>query len=230
MPNKLIIALDFNNRNEALTLIDKLDPAFCALKVGSEMFTLFGSTFIKQLINKQFKLFLDLKFFDIPNTVARACKACADLGVWMINVHAMGGINMMCAAREAIESFGANRPLLVAVTVLTSFDQDELACIGVNHSLQNQVSLLAKLTKDSGLDGVVSSALEVKLIKEKCGAEFIAVTPGIRLPENKQDDQNRIVTPHQAISQGSDYLVIGRPVTQALDPAAVVQKILLDIY
>jgi len=229
MTVKLIVALDFDNQNSALNLIDKLDPQYCALKVGSEMFTHFGTEFVRSLVSRSFKVFLDLKFHDIPNTVANACKACADLGVWMINVHAQGGMKMMQAARKAVETYGNDRPLLIAVTVLTSFTEDELRSIGVHHSVMDQVKSLASLAKEAGLDGVVSSAHEVKTIKNHCGSDFVTVTPGIRLSDNPKDDQSRIMTPQQAILEGSDYLVIGRPITQAADPASVVSAILRDI-
>ncbi|CEG56793.1 orotidine-5'-phosphate decarboxylase [Legionella fallonii] len=229
MTSKLIVALDFDNQDDALNLIDKLDPTHCALKVGSEMFTLFGTNFVKSLINRQFKVFLDLKFHDIPNTVAKACKACAELGVWMINVHALGGLTMMKAAKEAIKEYGSHKPLLIAVTVLTSFKEEELAGLGINCSIEKQVKHLASLARDAGLDGVVSSAHEVKTIKQICGTEFLTITPGIRLSSNSKDDQSRVMTPRQAVNEGSDYLVVGRPITQALNPAIVVAEILNEI-
>ncbi|MBI2786306.1 MAG: orotidine-5'-phosphate decarboxylase, partial [Legionella longbeachae] len=226
MSSKLIVALDFNNELAVLNLVDKLDPKSCALKVGSELFTLFGTNFVKQLIAKQFKVFLDLKFHDIPNTVAKACKAGADLGVWMMNVHATGGLKMMEAARQAIESYGSSKPILIAVTVLTSFDQAQLTSIGINIPVIDQVKKLAILTRESGLDGVVSSAQEVKIIKQECGSQFITVTPGIRLASDAKNDQSRVMTPQQAISEGSDYLVVGRPITQSPHPEKVVDEIL----
>ncbi|KGP64447.1 orotidine 5'-phosphate decarboxylase [Legionella norrlandica] len=229
MTPKLIVALDFDNQQEALNLVDKLDPVHCALKVGSELFTLLGPQFVKQLINRQFKVFLDLKFHDIPNTVAKACHAAAELGVWMVNVHALGGIKMMQAAKNALEPYGHDSPLLIAVTVLTSFEENELARIGINNSLLDEVKSLAILAKDAGLHGVVSSAHEVKMIKEKCGKDFITVTPGIRLPNNLKDDQSRIMTPQQAVMEGSDFLVIGRPITQASNPSEIVSAILNDL-
>lgn len=229
MDSKLIVALDFENLNDALHLVDKVDPSSCALKVGSEMFTLFGTNFVKYLISRQFKVFLDLKFHDIPNTVAQACQACAELGVWLINVHALGGIRMMDAARKALEQYGSDKPLLIAVTVLTSFTQEELTGIGINHPVIEQVKNLALLASEAGLDGVVSSAHEVQAIKQSCGNKFITVTPGIRLSDNSKDDQSRIMTPLQAIKEGSDYLVIGRPITQASNPAGVISEILSEI-
>ncbi|KTD41177.1 orotidine-5'-phosphate decarboxylase [Legionella parisiensis] len=229
MTPKLIVALDFDNEHDALNLVERFDPERCALKVGSELFTLLGTNFVKQLIKRQFKVFLDLKFHDIPNTVAKACKAGAELGVWMMNVHASGGMSMMQAARKAIDSYGTNRPLLIAVTVLTSFDQVELTSIGVDVPVINQVKNLAILTKESGLDGVVCSAQEVKIIKSACNDQFITVTPGIRLTSNSNDDQSRVMTPKQAIAEGSDFLVVGRPITQATNPELVVDEILSSI-
>ncbi len=227
MSSKLIVALDFSNKNDALDLIDKLDPGLCALKIGSEMFTLWGPVFVTQLINKGFKIFLDLKFHDIPNTVARACKASADLGVWMLNVHASGGLEMMDAAVKALEPYKKDKPILIAVTVLTSFKEENLLNIGINKSLTVQVEDLAQLAKKAGLDGVVCSALEVKKIKHLCGNNFLTVTPGIRLPGNALNDQSRIMTPKQASEEGSDYLVIGRPITNAINPHETINEILL---
>ncbi|MCL5272646.1 MAG: orotidine-5'-phosphate decarboxylase [Gammaproteobacteria bacterium] len=229
MKSKLIVALDFDTENDALHLVDSIDPQSCGLKVGSEMFTLFGTNFVKQLVSRQFKVFLDLKFHDIPNTVAQACKAAADLGVWMMNVHALGGFKMMKAACEALELYGEDRPVLIAVTVLTSFSESDLINIGINKNLMEQVKMLARLAKSAGLNGVVSSAHEVKTIKSECGADFITVTPGIRLISDAKDDQTRIMTPKQAISEGSDYLVIGRPITQTSNPSKVIKEILSDI-
>lgn len=229
MAPKLIVALDFDNQDDAFNLIDKLDPQHCSLKVGSEMFTLFGTSFVKRLIDRQYKVFLDLKFHDIPNTVAKACKACAELGVWMINVHALGGFKMMKAAKEALEEYGNNKPLLIAVTVLTSFKEEELAGLGINRSIEEQVMHLASLARDAGLDGVVSSAHEVKTIKQICGNEFLTITPGIRVTNSSMDDQSRVMTPQQAVNAGSDYLVVGRPISRALNPEQVVSEILNEI-
>ncbi|MCW8471964.1 orotidine-5'-phosphate decarboxylase [Fluoribacter gormanii] len=229
MMPKLIVALDFDNEHDALNLVEKLDPKSCALKVGSELFTLLGTDFVSQLVKRQFKVFLDLKFHDIPNTVAKACKAGAELGVWMMNVHASGGMTMMQSARNAIDSYGASRPILIAVTVLTSFNQIELTSVGINTPVIDHVKKLAILTKESGLDGVVCSAQEVQAIKNTCGQQFITVTPGIRMPNNAKDDQSRVMTPKQAIEEGSDYLVVGRPITQAVNPEQVVAEILKNI-
>lgn len=222
----LIVALDFDNQTTAFELIDQLDPKQCAVKVGSEMYTLFGPAFVRALVAKQFKVFLDLKFHDIPNTVAQACVASAELGVWMINVHASGGMRMMQAASTALDGYGVNRPLLIAVTVLTSMSALELSTLGISTTLAEHVCMLARHAQEAGLDGVVSSALEVPLIKATCGQHFLAVTPGIRMPGGNQDDQTRIVTPALALKAGSDYLVVGRPITRAADPAQVVSEIL----
>ncbi len=221
---KILVALDYDNQQQALELVDKLKPELCGLKVGKEMFTLFGPEFVKQLVEKGFKVFLDLKFHDIPNTVAKACKAAAELGVWMINVHASGGSKMMHAARQAIEECD-NRPLLIAVTLLTSMDEVAYSEIGFKRDLPEQVEHLASISKSAGLDGVVCSAWEAKRLKEQLGQEFKLVTPGIRPPGSEIGDQSRIMTPEQAIAAGSDFLVIGRPITKASDPL----KALYDI-
>ncbi|KTD22798.1 orotidine 5`-phosphate decarboxylase [Legionella lansingensis] len=229
MNSKLIVALDFCKQEDALTLVEQLDPNQCALKVGSEMFTLFGTTFVHLLIKKGFKVFLDLKFYDIPNTVAQACRACAELGVWMLNVHASGGLTMMQAAKEALSSYGHSRPLLIAVTVLTSMNVNDLLAVGLETSIDEQVQRLAKLAQQAELDGVVCSPLEVPTIKASCGSAFLTVTPGIRLPENPSDDQSRIMTPAQAIELGSDYLVIGRPITRSPTPLLTLQQIISSL-
>jgi len=226
MSKKLIVALDFDNHSSAMALVNQLDPACCALKVGSEMFTFFGTDFVKALVGKRFSVFLDLKFHDIPNTVAHACKAAAELGVWMINVHASGGLAMMQAARQALTSYGSERPLLIAVTVLTSMSASDLIAAGIHEPLEERVCTLARLAKEAGLDGVVSSALEVPAIKSACGRDFLTVTPGIRLKSNSGDDQVRVMTPEMALKAGSDYLVIGRPITQANNPERVVHDLL----
>ncbi|HHX3461891.1 TPA: orotidine-5'-phosphate decarboxylase [Legionella pneumophila] len=229
MTPKLIVALDFDNQDNALQLVDKLDPNHCALKVGSELFTLLGPQFVKELVRREFKVFLDLKFHDIPNTVAKACHSAAELGVWMMNVHAIGGLKMLQAARESLKTYGKDKPLLIAVTVLTSFEEAELASVGISNTLPEQATHLAMLAREAGLDGVVSSAHEVKIIKQKCGENFITVTPGIRLPNNLKDDQSRVMTPQQAIREGSNFLVIGRPITQASNPHEVVSALLRDL-
>ncbi|MDX1471832.1 MAG: orotidine-5'-phosphate decarboxylase [Flavobacteriaceae bacterium] len=214
---RILVALDYDNQQDALKLVNQLSPKLCGLKVGKEMFTLFGPEFVKKLVDKDFKVFLDLKFHDIPNTVAKACKAAAEIGVWMINVHASGGSKMMNAARQAIENH-PNRPLLIAVTLLTSMDEVAYSEIGYNRDLPEQVEHLAGLAKSAGLDGVVCSAWEARRLKDQLGDQFKLVTPGIRPPGSEVGDQSRIMTPEQAIASGSDYLVIGRPITQASDP------------
>ncbi|MGX9418245.1 orotidine-5'-phosphate decarboxylase [Vibrio sp. WJH972] len=222
---KVIVALDYEQQADALAFVDKIDPASCRLKVGKEMFTLFGPDFVRQLHQRGFSVFLDLKFHDIPNTCSKAVRAAAELGVWMVNVHASGGERMMSAAREILEPYGAQRPLLIGVTVLTSMEQTDLAGVGVDVLPDQQVMRLATLTKNAGLDGVVCSAQESALLKSELGEEFKLVTPGIRPVGSVAGDQRRIMTPTQAIEAGSDYLVIGRPITQAENPALVLDSI-----
>ncbi|WP_038178534.1 orotidine-5'-phosphate decarboxylase [Vibrio rhizosphaerae] len=222
---RVIVALDYDNQAEALRFVDRIDPQRCRLKVGKEMFTLFGPDFVRALHQRGFSVFLDLKFHDIPNTCAKAVRAAAELGVWMVNVHASGGQRMMTAAREILEPYGADRPILIGVTVLTSMSQHDLVDIGLNVPPQEQVLRLASLTKNSGLDGVVCSAQEARQLKEQLGQSFQLVTPGIRPAGSDVGDQQRIMTPQDAISAGSDYLVIGRPITQAQDPASELENI-----
>jgi orotidine-5'-phosphate decarboxylase len=226
---KLIIALDFCQQNEALALVEKLNPQQVALKIGSGMFTLWGTDLVYRLVNRGFKVFLDLKFHDIPNTVVQACRACAELGVWMINVHASGGLAMMQAAKKALEPYGTHRPLLIAVTVLTSMGVEDLPAIGLTSSVAAQVKRLATLACVAELDGVVCSAFEVPLIKRSCGKSFLTITPGIRLLGDRADDQSRVVTPLQAIELGSDFLVVGRSITAAQDPVKIINELLLTI-
>ncbi|MEH0687945.1 orotidine-5'-phosphate decarboxylase [Vibrio cholerae] len=222
---KVIVALDYDNQADALAFVDKIDPASCRLKVGKEMFTLFGPNFVNELHKRGFSVFLDLKFHDIPNTCSKAVRAAAEMGVWMVNVHASGGERMMTASREILEPYGKDRPLLIGVTVLTSMQQQDLAGIGLDVAPKDQVVRLATLTKNSGLDGVVCSAQEASMLKSELGREFKLVTPGIRPAGAAVGDQKRIMTPVDAIQAGSDYLVIGRPITQAGDPAAVLAEI-----
>lgn len=222
---KVIVALDYDNQADALAFVDKIDPASCRLKVGKEMFTLFGPEFVRELHKRGFSVFLDLKFHDIPNTCSKAVRAAAEMGVWMVNVHASGGERMMAASREILEPYGKDRPLLIAVTVLTSMEQADLAGIGLDVEPQQQVMRLANLTKNAGLDGVVCSAQEASLLKQNLGQEFKLVTPGIRPAGSEAGDQRRIMTPYEALQAGSDYLVIGRPITQAADPAKVLTAI-----
>lgn len=222
---KILIALDYDSEQTALEFVKQLSPDTCRLKVGKEMFTYFGPEFVKKLIELGFDVFLDLKFHDIPNTVAKAVTAAAKMGVWMVNVHASGGFEMMQKAKQALDKFGDKAPLLIAVTVLTSMDEKELKRLGVEKSPSEQVIYLAKLAKEAGLDGVVCSALEAKDLKSILGHEFKLITPGIRPEGSDAGDQKRIMTPYQAITSGSDYLVIGRPITQAKNPVDVLKNI-----
>ncbi|RTR38800.1 orotidine-5'-phosphate decarboxylase [Shewanella canadensis] len=226
MNNKpIVVALDFDDKNAALQLIDRLDPQMCRLKVGKEMFTLFGPELVKDIHNRDFDLFLDLKFHDIPNTVAKAVTAAAELGVWMTNVHATGGLAMMEAAKKALVPYGEDAPLLIAVTVLTSMSDEDLKLIGIDVPAFEHVQRLARLTQQAGLDGVVCSAHEAQQLKASLGESFKLVTPGIRPVGADKGDQHRIMTPPQAIEAGSDYLVIGRPITKAADPLAALTAI-----
>jgi len=222
---KVVVALDFDNQIDALAFVDKIQPADCRLKVGKEMFTYFGPDFVKELVSRGFDVFLDLKFHDIPNTVAKAVVAAAELGVWMVNVHASGGSKMMAKAKEALLPFGDKAPLLIAVTVLTSMGEDDLRGLGITKSPAEQVLSLAKLTKEAGLDGVVCSAWEAEILKSTLGKEFKLITPGIRPAGSKSDDQKRIMTPQQALVVGVDYLVIGRPITKSDNPQEVLKQI-----
>ena len=224
LKSTVIVALDYDNQDSALTLADRLDPTLCRLKVGKELFTAAGPSVVKKLTDRGFDIFLDLKFHDIPNTVAKAIGTAADLGVWMTNVHASGGSRMMSAARQALDGKGSGM-LLIGVTVLTSMDISDLEEVGVQGNASAQVLRLAELAKNSGLDGVVCSAQEAKLLKESLGQSFKLVTPGIRLADSVADDQRRIVTPADALALGSDYLVIGRPITKSTDPLATLLEI-----
>lgn len=226
---KIIVALDFPSQDPALALADQLDPAKCRLKVGKELFTRSGPDLVKALQSRGFDIFLDLKFHDIPNTTSAAVVAAAELGVWMVNVHASGGEKMMVACRERLEAFGNDRPLLIAVTVLTSMSDEDLAGIGITGSAEAHVSRLATLTKNSGLDGVVCSAQEAPRLKAEQGSDFQLITPGIRPLTADKGDQQRIMTPTDALKAGSDYLVIGRPITQAPDPLAALKAIYAEV-
>ncbi|WP_233980474.1 orotidine-5'-phosphate decarboxylase [Pectobacterium versatile] len=221
----IVVALDYANQQAALSFVDRIDPQDCRLKVGKEMFTLFGPQFVQTLQQRGFDVFLDLKFHDIPNTVAHAVAAAADLGVWMVNVHASGGSRMMTAAKEALVPFGNDAPLLIAVTVLTSMDEDDLRGLGITLSPAEQAEKLAVLAHNSGLDGVVCSAHEAQRLKQVCGQAFKLVTPGIRPAGSDVGDQRRIMTPVQAQQVGVDYMVIGRPITQSADPAQTLREI-----
>jgi orotidine-5'-phosphate decarboxylase len=225
---KIIVALDYPEAAPALDLVARLEPALCRLKVGKELFTAAGPQLVEQFMRRGFEIFLDLKFHDIPNTTAQACKVAAALGVWMVNVHALGGRKMMEAAREAVAQ-AARPPKLIAVTVLTSMVQEDLAEIGIAATPAEQVLRLAALARDSGLDGVVCSAQEAALLRQHCGSEFCLVTPGIRPADAAADDQSRIMTPRAALEAGSSYLVIGRPITRAADPLRALQEISQEI-
>ena len=214
---KVIVALDYPAAVPALALADSLQPSLCRMKVGKELFTASGPVLLEKLMQRGYEIFLDLKFHDIPSTTAQACKAAASLGVWMVNVHALGGRKMLEAAREAI-AHSVQRPKLIAVTLLTSMAQPDLADIGIGATPSEMVLRLATLARDSGLDGVVCSAQEAALLRRHCGNEFCLVTPGIRPANTSRDDQARVMTPLEAVQTGSNYLVIGRPITQAADP------------
>ena len=225
MTSKIIVALDYEKEAEALALVDQIDPSLCRLKVGKEMFTTLGINFVKQLHQRNFDVFLDLKYHDIPNTVARAVRSAADLGVWMVDLHASGGLRMMEEAKRILEPYGKDAPLLIAVTVLTSMEDLDLLQIGINASPMEQVLRLAHLTQRAGLDGVVCSPQEVEILRNACGEEFKLVTPGIRPTGADFGDQRRVMTPTAAIRAGSDYLVIGRPITKADNPVEILRSI-----
>jgi len=220
----VVVALDYPMAPAALDLAKRLSPELCRLKVGKELFSSSGPALVEQLQRLGYEVFLDLKFHDIPNTVAGAVRAVANLGVWMLNVHASGGQKMMAAAREAIEPF-SHRPLLIAVTVLTSMTDQDLLELGYVESAQERVLRLAGLARESGLDGVVCSAMEAGALRQIHGDDFCLVTPGIRMAGDPTADQRRVVTPAEALSMGSDYLVIGRPITGAPDPLAALQRV-----
>lgn len=225
---RVIVALDFADAKSALALADRLTPALCRLKVGKELFTAAGPGLVETLVRRGFAIFLDLKYHDIPNTAAGACRAAAALGVWMVNVHALGGRAMLAAAREALAAEN-QPPKLVAVTVLTSMTAADLDELGISGSPLETVARLAKLARSCGLDGVVCSAQETGLLRRECGARFCLVTPGIRPAQAGRDDQQRVTTPRAAIDSGADYLVIGRPITQAADPLAALEAINREI-
>lgn len=222
----VIVALDEMSLQEVLALAEKLSPTLCRFKVGKELFIRYGHSVIEQLHQKNFSVFLDLKLHDIPNQVANACRAVAELGVWMTTIHALGGKRMLEAAANAIAS-STHKPLLMAITVLTSMEQHDLNALGIEKSLEETVYSLATLAHDSGLDGVVCSAHEAEFLRAKFGSSFCLVTPGIRLePQNNtQDDQRRIMTPQQARQSGSNYLVIGRPITKSSNPMKTLEEI-----
>jgi len=220
----VIVALDYPSARPALELVEQLRPRLCRLKVGKELFTRSGPTLVEQLQQRGFEVFLDLKYHDIPNTVAAAVRAAAELGVWMVNVHASGGRRMMEAAAEALQGV-SRRPLLIGVTVLTSMGDDDLRELGYTQTATERVLSLAALAADSGLDGVVCSAQEAPALREQRGGDFCLVTPGIRLAGDDVGDQRRVLTPAQAVAAGADYLVIGRSITGASDPLAALQRV-----
>ncbi len=220
----LIVALDFDTATEALDLVDLLDPDTCRVKVGKQLFTREGPAILKALGSRGFDVFLDLKFHDIPNTVANACVAAAEQGAWMVNVHASGGSRMMLAAREALAKL-SNPPKLIAVTVLTSMAPEDLLETGTPASPMERVLLLAELSQQAGMDGVVCSAQEARQLRARLGPDFNLVTPGIRLPENNVGDQRRVLSPSDALAAGANYLVVGRPITAAPDPASALEHI-----
>ncbi|WP_372611429.1 orotidine-5'-phosphate decarboxylase [Halomonas sp.] len=224
LDSPLIIALDYPSLDTALCMADQLDPARCRVKVGKELFTRSGPEVLDALHGRGFDVFLDLKFHDIPNTVAGAVQAAAEQGVWMVNVHAGGGRRMMAAARDRLDAHGYSTRL-IAVTVLTSMGNDDLAEVGVDASAGEQVERLALLARDSGMDGVVCSAGESSRLRDLCGADFLKVTPGIRPAFAAAEDQRRVMTPRDAMVSGSTHLVVGRPVTRAENPMAVLAAI-----
>jgi len=226
---RVIVPLDVPDEQSALALAARLDPKLCRVKVGKELFVAAGPSVVAELGQRGFEVFLDLKFHDIPNTVAGACRAAARLGVWMLNVHASGGVAMMRAAREAVA--GAGRPpLVIGVTILTSLADADLAPIGFAGSALENAVRLARLARESGLDGVVCSAQEAPAIRAAAGEGFALVTPGIRLPADAMADQSRTVTPAEAVRLGADYLVIGRPVTRSRDPVAALAAIRASLH
>ncbi len=226
--NRIVVALDYPTAREAINLAEQLDPKNCRLKVGKELFTREGPVVVEKLQNKGFDIFLDLKFHDIPHTTAAACAAAADLGVWMVNVHALGGRRMMEAARNAVDKC-SHQPLLIGVTILTSMAADDLLEIGLSDQPANEVARLAGLAKDSGLDGLVCSAHEAAAMQVRFGTDFVLVTPGIRPAGSEKGDQRRIMTPIEALNSGASYLVIGRPISRAAKPAEMLENIVSDI-
>lgn len=222
---RVIVALDFADAAAADRLVDRLDPTLCRIKIGKELFTRAGPALVSRLVSRGFKVFLDLKFHDIPNTVACACAAAADLGVWMLNIHALGGRKMMEAAREALADRAEARPLLIAVTILTSLGDEDIRELGLQGTPRDNVVRLASLARSAGLDGVVCSPLETAALRQTLGTDFLLVTPGVRPAGAALGDQRRVLTPAEAIERGADYLVIGRPVTQAPDPLESLRQI-----
>jgi len=228
MTSPVIVPLDFPDSEQALALADRLSPELCRVKVGKELFTRAGPAVVEALQDRGYEVFLDLKFHDIPNTVAGAIRAAGELGVWMVNVHAGGGRRMMEAAAEALQPL-ARKPLLIAVTVLTSLSQDDLRELGYEESPEQRVQRLAALAADAGMDGVVCSAQEAPVLRRERGARFCLVTPGIRLAGDDAQDQRRVVTPADAVALGADYLVIGRSITGAADPLDALSRVTAEI-
>ena len=228
MNPKVIVALDYSDEESLMAFVNRVSPELCGLKVGKELFTACGPASVEILVKRGFSVFLDLKYHDIPNTVHRACSAAKDLGVWMINVHALGGAEMIQAAKVGL-GVNTDRPLLTAVTILTSMDHAALTSIGFEHSATSLVERLARLSESSGADGVVCSANEVGMLSTIFGREFLKVTPGIRPGGVTNDDQKRIMSPSQAVRVGADYLVIGRPITQSEDPVRALEVILKEV-
>lgn len=225
---RIIVALDYPNRADAINMVDQLDPKLCRVKVGKELFTRCGPAFVEELVKRNFQVFLDLKFHDIPNTVAGACAAAADMGVWMVNLHASGGRHMMERARERLDNC-SNRPHLIAVTILTSLSQSDIEAVGYHGTPADNVRRLARLAHQSGMDGVVCSPLEAGLVRKETNEGFLLVTPGVRPSTATQDDQQRVMTPSDAIRIGSNYLVVGRPITSAAEPLQALQAIQAEV-
>lgn len=229
MTSPIIVAFDFASEEEALRMADELDPSLCRAKVGKELFTRCGPSVVRQLIDRGYDVFLDLKFHDIPNTVAAAVKVAADMGVWMITVHASGGRRMLQQARDALQDFAGNRPLLVAVTLLTSLDDSDPNELGIAASAYEQVQRMMNLSRECGLDGVVCSAHEAARLRAACGPEFLLVTPGIRQANEPQSDQKRALSAREAAAAGSSYLVVGRPITRNAQPLQTLRAMIADI-
>lgn len=223
---KIIVAIDTDTVRQALAQVRLLSPELCHLKIGSVLFTRYGPSFVEQLMKKGYRIFLDLKFHDIPQTVAGACRAAVELGVWMINIHVSGGRLMIETVVNVLKSMTLNRKLLIlGVTILTSLDNDDLKMLGIQGDVSMIVSRMAILAKKAGLDGVICSAHEAPLLRRQCGKDFLLVTPGIRLKSDKKNDQKRTMTPEVALKAGSDYLVIGRTITQSKNPLKILQTI-----
>lgn len=221
----IVVALDYPTMAQSIEMAKRLDPSQCRVKVGKELFTTAGPAILEALHKLNFDVFLDLKFHDIPNTVANAVSVAADAGVWMVNVHASGGRRMMEASANALAQRADNKTLLIAVTVLTSMDQSDLVEVGIDLTPEQHVKRLATLAQSSGMDGVVCSAQESSMLSSELGKDFVLVTPGIRPAGSAQGDQKRIMTPSEAMAAGSHYLVMGRPITQAADPVAVLTQV-----